>query len=451
MENIDNLSKYGHTFQVKAISCMLTDKSFLDQALDIVDERHFESDAHRWIVERILWYFGTYQGIPSMEVFKTELEKVKDTGSLRTGIIVSLKEVYRNISSSDIDYIKAEYLAFCKNQALKNAIISAADMLPYGDYDGIKSVIDKALQSGQERNYGHNWKDDLEDRFSSVSRPTIPTPWSVLNERLDGGLGPGELGVIVAPPGIGKTWALCAVGNHAVAQGYNVIQYTLELNEGYVGLRHDTITTGINPNEIKNNKDVVKESLSELKGNLLIKSYPPRACNTNILRAHINRIQMMRFKPDLIVIDYADLMRSTAKSESRYQDLGMVYEDLRALGSEIGCPIWTASQSNRSSMNEEIIGADEIAESFSKIMGADFVMSISRKLEDKQGDTGRVYTIKNRFGIDGEVFPAQIDFMKGVFSIHHPDSNTGQKLNSKMSTKNDVLRKLMKGNKLETD
>lgn len=445
----DNLSKFGSAFQIKAISVMLTDRNFLDQASDIIDPKHFESDSHSWIVNRILWYFSAYKDLPSMDVFKKELDKITADDVLKVAIVSSLRDVYKNTTSGDISYIKDEYLAFCKNQALKNAILRAADKLQTGDWDGIKSLIDKAMTAGQERNYGHNWKEDMLKRLTRVARDTIPTGWDIIDQITDGGLGKGELGVIVAPPGIGKTWALASLGRTAIMNGKKVIHYSLELNENYLGLRYDTILTGIEPRDLNSHQSEVQNAIDSISGELIIKYFPTRSVNTNTLRAHVERMISISYVPDLILVDYADLMRPSERARERYQELGIVYEDLRGLAGELMIPIWTASQSQRASVKDDIIEGDKIAESFNKIMIADFILSISRKMTDKVSNTARIHIIKNRFGPDGLTFPALANFTTGQFEVYDDDSKEGVRIKKQMTDGEDVLKTLMKKRMLE--
>ena len=443
MTQIDTLAKFGPTFQTKAIAVMLTDKTFLDQAQDIIDDKHFELDAHSWIVGRILWYFGEYRDIPSMEVFKKEVDKIHGNDVLKTSVIQSLKEVYKNTTASDISYIKDEFLTFCKNQALKNAILKAADKLQRGDYDGIKSIVDKAMTAGQERNFGHNWKEDVEKRAVHLARDTVATGWEVIDQIMDGGLAAGELGVIVAPPGIGKSWGLAHIGKAALQNGRKIVHYTFELNENYLGLRYDTLFTGIEPNKIKDNVEQVRKAIESITGEVIIKNYPTRTVSTTALRAHLDRLESTGYIPEVVIVDYGDLMRSTDKSNARWEELGIVYEDLRGLAGELGVPIWTASQSQRASLNDDIIEAGRIAESFNKIMTADFVMSISRKLADKVANTARIHIMKNRFGPDGLTFPALADFVSGKFEIYDENSAEGVRIKRQMSDGDNILKNLL--------
>jgi len=148
---------------------------------------------------------------------------------------------------------------------------------------------------------------------------------------------------------------------------------------------------------------------------------------------------MMDKKPDLIIVDYADLLRGTGK-EIRHE-LGNIYEDLRGLAGEYEVPVWTASQANRSALEDDVIGAEKIAESYSKIMTADFVLSLSRKIEDKIAGTGRWHVIKNRFGPDGITFPSKMNMSNGQIDIYEETSVQGKSTQSEMNQGSEAMRK----------
>jgi len=243
---------------------------------------------------------------------------------------------------------------------------------------------------------------------------------------MDGGLGPGELGVIVAPSGVGKTWVLSHIGAMAVKLGKNVLHYTLELTQNYVGQRYDTIFTGIPSANLKENKEEIREKVQKLNGGLMIKYYPPKGISAHTIAAHIDMVKGTKFQPDLIIIDYADLLISTnSKNNSDYQEQGGIYIDLRALSGEYQIPIWTASQTNRSAIDSEIIQADKIADSYAKVMNADFIISVSRKDTDKLNNTARFHVMKNRFGQDGMTFPSKMDTNKGIIEVYASNSSNG--------------------------
>ena len=275
------------------------------------------------------------------------------------------------------------------------------------------------MKAGADRDIGHEYITDLALRFVENKRNTIPTPWDVVNEIMDGGLGTGEMGVFVAPAGIGKSMALVNIAAHAAKRGLNVIYYTLELSETYVGARFDSHYTGIPSQDLKFHQEEVVETLKGVKGKLVIKYYPTKTATVNTIAAHIDKCIMQGMKPDVILLDYADLLRDTGVKGAVRNDimLGNIYEELRGLAGTYGVPLYTASQANRSALEEDIIEADKIAESYAKVMVADFVVSLSRKTADKISGTGRWHVIKNRFGPDGLTFPSKMNMATAKIDI----------------------------------
>jgi len=436
----DNFSKFGYSFQMKLMAALFTDKAFLQQILDILDPKYFESETNIWIVRCIIDYFNKYKQQPTLEVMKVELDKVEND-VLKTTIVENLKEVTKHLHSSDQDFIKDEAIEFCKNQVIKNAIMSSVDLLQTGQYDQIKTNIDNAMKAGSERDIGHEYNVAVDDRFSETTRKTVATNWDSINSVMDGGLGPGELGVFVAPAGIGKSWGLVNVAAHAVKNGLNVIHYTLELSAPYVGLRFDSVFTGIAAQNLKYHIDEIKESVNNLEGNLVVKYYPTKTASVNTLKAHIEKCILQDKKPDVIIVDYADLLRGAGRTQDLRHELGNIYEDLRGMAGEYEIPVWTASQANRSALEEDVIGADKIAESYAKIMTADFVISLSRKIEDKISGTGRWHVIKNRFGPDGITFPSKMNTSNGQINIYEETSVQGKAAQKTMDTGDELLRK----------
>lgn len=445
-DTLDTLVKYGSTFQTKCVAALLADRAFTEQSADVINPQYFESDANRWIVDRILWYFNEYKSVPTIDVLVRERNKLSDGQTvLKTAIQESLVGVFHTLKTNvdDQKYVKDEFLAFCKNQALKKAVLDSADLLQSGKYDQIKVIIDKAMHAGQERSIGHVWTEDLETRVSKVTRNVIPTRWPAINEIMDGGLGAGELGCVIAPSGIGKSWLLADIGAYAAEIGKRVVHYTFELSEAYVGLRYDTILTGIESKSIRNNTEKVQKIITAIPGQVFIKYFPSRNTSMNGIRAHIERLRRMGTPPELIIIDYADLMISVSKAENHTQMLGLIHEELRGMLGELGIPGWTASQSQRSALNDDIVEADKIAGAYAKIMTDDFIISASRKPADKMTNTARIHAVKNRFGPDGMTFPAEMDLEHGKIRIYDESSPDGVKIKALMQSGEGQIKKLI--------
>ena len=126
---------------------------------------------------------------------------------------------------------------------------------------------------------------------------------------------------------------------------------------------------------------------------------------------------MKGFIPSLVVVDYADVMRSTRQYDSLRHELKLVYEELRNLSMELNVPIWTASQANRDSAKSDIVGLENMSEAYGKAMVADVVLSLSRKAMEKDTGAGRIFVAKNRAGRDGVLFPIHIDTARSKIKI----------------------------------
>lgn len=446
----NNLSHFGHSFQIKSIVCLMTKIQFMEQIFDIVDPRYYDNDAMKWIVKECVDYFLKYKKNITIDAFKVIINTIEND-ILKTSILETLKEVYQHIEATDLDFIQDETLDFFKNQKLKNAIVESVEILEAsGDFDSIKKLIDEALRAGMGRNIGHKYLDMIEQRYENMARDTVSTPWSLIDELMQGGLGGGELGVVVAPAGVGKSWILSKIGSHALREGKNVVHFTLELNEAYVGLRYDSIFTGIANQNLKYHQEKVTETLQQLQdndsGSLTIKHYPTKSASVNTLTSHIQKMISLGETIDLIVVDYADIMKDTSYAKEVRHALGSIYEELRGLAGELNVPVWTASQANRSALEEDVIEASKVSESYQKVMTADFVISLSRKIGDKAADTGRFHIIKNRFGPDGLTYPAKINTNTGQIEIYESNTKSGQEQQKKIDSRDYIERKML-GNK----
>ena len=434
------LTQFGHVFQAKIITSLLVEQKFLQTICDILKSTYFDSDANKWLVGTIVGYFLEYKTAPTLEVMKVKVDGM-DNEILQVSVVENLKESWRNRESTDLKFVQEQTIEFCKNQVIKNAIMESVDLLEHGKYEEIKSIVDEAMKAGAERDLGHDYVDGLEERLTKSTRDTIETPWEVINEVMDGGLGKGELGVIVAPAGIGKSWTLQAIGANSLKQGKTVIHYTLELNQNYVGLRYDTVISGVPTSNIKFYKEDVKKKIDNIEGRLLIKYYPTRSATVQTLASHLNQLELQGIIPDVVIVDYADILRDISNYKEMRHQLGNIYEDLRGLAGEVEVPIWTASQANRSSLEEDVIDASKVAEAYSKVMTADFILSVSRKVEDKIANTGRFHVIKNRFGIDGITYPATINTNTGSILVYESSTQGGKEVQGKMDNSEEYLRK----------
>ena len=412
---LNSINQYGHDFQIKVLSSLLTHKEFLVNIHDIISEEYFENQAQKWAIKEVLNYYDKYHTTPSLGILKVELQKV-DNEVLQISIKEQLKLAFVT-SDDDLEYVQEEFTNFCKNQQLKKALMSSVDLLKAGDFDGIRFIVDNALKAGQDKNIGHEYAKDIESRYRENSREIVPTPWPRINDLLQGGLGNGDFGLIFGNPGGGKSWSLVSLGGHAVKMGYTVLHYTLELGEDYVGKRYDAFFTKIPVNKVDSHKDKIAELIPQLPGKLIIKEYPTGKASISTIESHIAKATSMGIKPDLVIIDYVDLLASRKTNRERKDEIDDIYTSTKGLAKELDIPIWSVSQVNRAGANDNVIQGDKAAGSYDKIMITDFCMSLSRKKEDKVNNTGRFHLMKNRYGMDGITFGIEADTSIGHFTI----------------------------------
>ena len=418
---LKNLNQYGPHFQIKVLSSLLTHKEFLVNIQDILSDEYFDNQAHKWIIKEVLRYYDKYHTTPSMDILKVEVKKI-DNEVLQLSVKEQLREAYQ-ASEEDLEYVQEEFTGFCKNQQIKKALMSSVDLLKAGDFDSIKTIISSALQAGNDKNVGHEYLKDLESRFREDARTTIPTPWTRINELLQGGLGNGDFGLIFGNPGGGKSWSLVALGGYAVRMGYNVVHYTLELGEQYVGRRYDAFFSKIPVDKILKNRERIEEIMPSIEGELIIKEFPTGRATMSTIESHITKITDMGLKPDLVIIDYVDLLGTKKKTADRKGEIDDIYQSTKGLARQLDIPIWSVSQVNRAGAKDDIVEGDKAAGSYDKIMITDVCISLSRKKADKVNGTGRFHIMKNRYGIDGLTFGVEADTSTGHFIVkdYNPD------------------------------
>jgi len=318
--------------------------------------------------------------------------------------------IYKSeISIDGEDFVKKTSLDFCKKQKLKEAMIKSVKLLQNSSFDEIASVINDALKLGTDNDAGYDYIKDFEERFQIKARNPVTTGWKYIDDICLGGLGQKELGVVIAPTGTGKSMALVHLGAQALLQGKNVVHYTLELASTVIASRYDSCITKVPLKDLHTFKDHIYDKIRDVEGKLIIKEYPTKSASPQVIKNHLERLRQRNFDVGMVIVDYGDILRPSIIRKEKRHELETIYEDLRALAYEFNCPIWTASQTNRSGLEKAVITMDAISEAFNKCFVADFIFTISRSVEDKGTNTGRIFVAKNRNGPDGLVFPINMD------------------------------------------
>ena len=429
-EESPSFSEFGKPFQEKLAFTILEDSQFANQIGEVIDYNFFELKYLRVFVKNIYSYKEKYGKYPSKSTFETILRT--DLSKEPEHLAKQVRSYYAQFVTSgntvDTDYVKNNAIEFCKKQKLKEAMIKSVELLKSSSFEEIRSLVDNAIKLGNNPDIGYLYDEHFEQRYEIKTRETVSTGWSVIDGMTRGGLAAGELGVVIAPTGAGKTHVLCHLGAAAVKEGKTVVHYSLELDDKTIGRRYDAAITGIPLDSLFARKEDVYEQIKDIDGKLVIKEYPTKSASPETLRNHLTKLRERGIDIGMIVVDYADLLRPISTRKEKREELETIYEELRAIAKENGCPCYTASQTNRSGLNAEVITMESISEAFNKCFVADFIFTVSRTIDDKRTNTGRIFVAKNRFGMDGVICPIMMDTSSVSIKVLEPTGETKQQI-----------------------
>jgi len=444
-EKVD-FSKFGNMFQENLAKLILMDRAYSDQIGEVLETEYFETKYLKRFTNLIYQYKEKYEVHPSMNLMasliNTEMDKEDDL------VIKQVRDFLIRIHSDPAvqgeEYIKDTALDFCKKQKLKEAIVKSVRLLEKSSFDEISDLINEALKLGQSNDFGYHYIKDFEKRFEIKVRSPMTTGWKTFDDLMQGGLGAGELGVAMAGTGAGKSHSLVHLGAQALKEKKTVVHYTLELSETVVARRYDSCITGVKLKDLNVFKDNILEVVKDIEGTLIVKEYPTRSISTTAIKNHLSKLKMRGVEPDMIIVDYADLINPKKSYGEKRHDLESIYEELRGIAQEHKCPIWTVSQTNRTGYNAELVTMESISEAFSKCFVADFIFTLSRTTEDKNNNTGRFFVAKNRFGPDGLIYPIKMDTSNVKISVEQNSIDPSAVGKNAAKEQKDLLRQKYK-------
>ena len=401
----------GKHFEEKIVQALICDHQFAEQMMEVLNIEYFNIEHLKEVTKQIFDYYNQYHAFPSFKVLVLIVKDKVDNEIIQGQIIQYLLKIKNDPLNGDAEYIKDESLDFCRKKSLVMALEKTLEHIENKRFEEIVPDIQKALISGAERDIGHIYvdNDSFEKRMQKVNRNPVPTPYPELNAVTQGGPGPGELWTIAAPTGVGKSHSLVDWGHHAAKMGFNVVHYTLELDDISVGKRYDARYSSIPVNMLDSNKELVKKALEEVKGHLVIKYYPTKSATALTLRSNIHKLRIKEMAPDIVLVDMGELMRSRKSYEHKRFEEEVIFEDLRGLAGELRVPVVTVTQTNRASLEEEVITLKHVAECFQKAMISDVFITMQRRKSDQEETPGNMFVAKNRLGPDGIKFNTMVN------------------------------------------
>ena len=406
------LGYLGYKFQTELINQILhpANKKFADRIIDIVHTNYFDNEYFRLIIATIKDYYEQFEKIPAWDTLETIL-KVEIKEKITQEYVFEITKEIRDLDVEDWEYVQRESLNFCRQQELKKAndkISKIIDQGQFGRYEECAEIMKEALAVGSEKDDGtsitEGWDAVLEEDF----RHPVPTGISGIDNLTDGGLSRGELGVVLAPYGVGKTTILTKIANTAYNVGVNVLQIVFEDKEDVIKRKHAACWSGIELNQLSEDKEtilkVIKDRTQGKENDLIIRKFPSEGITVNHIKSYIRHLISIGFKPDLVVLDYIDCLESTRKYNDEWSGEGNVMRGFESMLAEYNIVGWTAVQGNRSSVSAEVVTGDQMGGSIKKAQIGHFIMSVARTLPQKESNRATIAVLKSRFGKDGVIF-----------------------------------------------
>lgn len=420
MPQITSLASFGHDFQTKIFKCLIEDKVYGASITQMLKQSYFAQDKFKLLLRKVKQYYGQYNAMPNYPTLKILANSVEDKQQIPT-VLDLLNKMQQDHSADQLAFVKKQSLSFCRNQQMRDAILDSVDMLNKNDIDSIWDRMNKVLKLSMDGDIGLDINRDYDYITYRENRKTLSTGYALLDQVFNGGIGRGQLAAVMAPTGGGKSQFLVNIRKGALMQGKVVIYYSLQLAQKMIGARLASLISGVPINSIHQKKEQVirqiKQFFHSTNGKFITKQYPTKSIGPSIIRGHIHKLRANGINPNLVIIDYADLLKPIKNVRQKRTQLQDIYQALRQLAGVQNCTIWTATQTNRSALQMQIINAGMISESFGKLFVADAVISISRTTQDKIAGMGKLHIVKNRIGPQGQTFSMTIDTTRCLFAI----------------------------------
>jgi replicative DNA helicase len=405
-----NFDYLGNTFQIQLINQLITDKEFAQSIIDVLEASYFDNKYFKLIVQMIREYHGKYQSSPNFETLE-QIAKTEISQELALKIVVDTIKQIQDAPFEGTPFVQEKALKFCKQQELQKAMDKAQKIINQGDfesYDQVEGMVREALQVGERETGIIEIFSGLDDVLNDDFRHPMPMGIAGIDRLLKGGLAKGEIGVILAPTGVGKTTLMTKIANSAFNMGYNVLQIFFEDNPKIIQRKHFTIWTGIEPDNLSLRKDEVMSKVEEIKNTmpnkLILKKLPSDTMTMSQIKNQVRKMIADGTKIDMITLDYIDCVVPDNVKTDEWKAEGSVMRHFEAMCHELGIAGWTATQGNRSSISSEVVTTDQMGGSIKKAQVGHVIISVAKTLQQKEMKLATIAITKSRLGQDGIVF-----------------------------------------------
>ena len=424
---------FSENIQRGILYLLKSNKDFYLQIVNLVQPEHFEFPSHSKIFEKVRGHYEKYGKLPTDDFIVQDIKPSLTARESASDYEDELSYI-NNVDTSTVgntDYMLDLVENFAKKEAMKAAIADSISLIKENRMDEVEALVKKALLINRDVDTGQDYFADVMGRwdriFNKKQEEKYKTFLPSINKSLEGGLGSKELAMVVAPPGVGKSLFLVNQGVHSMIEGRKVLYISLEMSEDKIAQRFDSIMTLMPQFKLKDpaNQLTVKERLDMFKkefpgSELVIKEFPTGQASINTIRNLLVQLKNYdEFEPDLLIVDYLELLRPSREIQQEYQAQQKIAEELRGVAMEYNFLTWTATQTNRQGRMVKIITDAELGDSYGKIRTCDFAMSLNQSEEEFDEGRMRAYVIKSRNGRPRFTVPMEVDY--GVLRMSEGD------------------------------
>jgi replicative DNA helicase len=405
-----NFEYLGQQFQLQLLNQIIVDRDFSTSIIDVIENSYFENKYFKILIQMIREYYQKYDHTPSFETLE-QITKSELQQEIASKIVLDTIKKIKDVTIDGVAFVQEKALKFCKQQELQKVMGKAQKIIDGGEfenYDTLEEMVREALLVGNKDTSMLDVFSNLDQVLEEDYRHPIPMGIPGIDKLLKGGLAKGEIGVILAPTGVGKTTILTKIANTAFNLGYNVLQIFFEDNPKIVQRKHFTLWTGIEPDNLVKHKEEVMGKITEIKetmkNELILKKLPSDSMSMNQIKNQIRKMIADGTKIDLVLLDYIDCVVPESTSKDEWKAEGSVMRGFEAMCHELSLVGWTATQGNRSSISSEVVTTDQMGGSIKKAQVGHVIISVAKTLQQKEMNLATIAITKSRIGKDGVVF-----------------------------------------------
>ncbi len=410
MATSKNFEYLGNTFQLQLLNQIIVDKDFSHSILDVIENNYFENKYFKIIIQMVKEYYLKYDHTPTFETLE-QITKSELQQATASKIVLDTIKKIKDAPIDGVGFVQEKALKFCKQQELQKVMGKAQKIIDGGEfenYDTLEEMVKTALQVGSKDTSILDVFSNLDQVLEEDYRHPVPMGIPGIDRLLKGGLAKGEIGVILAPTGVGKSTILTKMANHAFNLGFNVLQIFFEDNSKVIQRKHFTLWTKIHPDDLSEKKDEVMSKVKEIEDSmpnkLILKKLPSDTMTMLQIKNQIRKMVSDGIKVDMVVLDYIDCIVPDKNLGDEWKSEGSVMRAFEAMCHEMNIVGWTATQGNRSSISSEVVTTDQMGGSIKKAQVGHVIISVAKTLQQKEMKLATIAITKSRIGDDGVVF-----------------------------------------------